>query len=362
MPQFVSRKTIRIAAFAAVAAAGLFSMRTFGEAPDETELKPIMQAGFIQGGDVTGRTLSAASSGTGPVALMPADPAVPPLTTAGAADFAALDYTSPEAYRAAVQNAAPAPQVTRAETSPAMQDFAAPSAPGLTAQAAGSSCTPGYYVAAQPAGLARVIIDAPCHAAHAVTLAHAGLAIDEMLSETGRLSVTLPVLDSGQPFTATLDDGISAQATLNGASAAAFDHVVLQWQGDVGLQLHALEFGAGYDDPGHIWAGNPQEARRGIDGKGGFLLRLGDPRAGGVADVYSFPVGRMGEGGSVELTVEAEITAKNCGTDIVGQVLQRGVGGEIVAVDVTFAMPDCDAVGDILVLKNILQGLKIAAN
>lgn len=137
---------------------------------------------------------------------------------------------------------------------------------------------------------------------------------------------------------------------------------MLQWHGPAGFQLHALEFGASYEDEGHVWSGAPKAPGRSLRGEGGFLTRLGDPSVGGVAEVYSYPVGLMDEEGAVALTVEAEVTSRNCGTDIAGQVMQRRADGGMAIRDVAFSVPGCDAVGDILVLKNILGGVKIAAN
>ncbi len=88
---------------------------------------------------------------------------------------------------------------------------------------------------------------------------------------------------------------------------------------------------------------------------------MGEVEPGGVADVYTFPVGRMEPAGPVVMTVEVEVTEANCDTDIAGQLLQRGGAGEISSMDISFAVPGCDAVGDILVLKNLLQDLKVAA-
>lgn len=129
-----------------------------------------------------------------------------------------------------------------------------------------------------------------------------------------------------------------------------------------GLQLHVLEFGAGYGSSGHVWAGAPKEVLRGVRGEGGFLTRLGSPELGNVADVYSYPAEAMDGAADLAMTVEAEITPANCGRDISGEILQRSLDGSIDSVEVMFAVPGCDAVGDILVLKNMVRDRKIAAN
>jgi hypothetical protein len=66
--------------------------------------------------------------------------------------------------------------------------------------------------------------------------------------------------------------------------------------------------------------------------------------------------------GTVHVSVEAEVTAFNCATDVSGQTIQRQGDGSMRPVSVTVAMPDCDAIGEFLVLKNLLRDLKIASN
>ena len=62
------------------------------------------------------------------------------------------------------------------------------------------------------------------------------------------------------------------------------------------------------------------------------------------------------------MSVEAEITQANCGRDVEAQSIQKTADGELKTQDLVLAMPDCNTVGDFLVLKNLLNDLKIAGN
>jgi hypothetical protein len=79
-----------------------------------------------------------------------------------------------------------------------------------------------------------------------------------------------------------------------------------------------------------------------------------------MAEVYTFPTGISRRSGAVALTVEAEITAANCGTDIAAQSLQIVPGQPVRVLDLTMTVPGCDALGQFLVLEGVLQDIALA--
>ena len=80
-----------------------------------------------------------------------------------------------------------------------------------------------------------------------------------------------------------------------------------------------------------------------------------------MAEVYSFPAAETQSAGVVRLSLEAEVTADNCGQDVAGRSQQVDAGIARQPVEIALAMPDCDAAGEFLVLNNLFQDLKIAA-
>ena len=64
---------------------------------------------------------------------------------------------------------------------------------------------------------------------------------------------------------------------------------------------------------------------------------------------------------SVNLTLETPVTPDNCETKIVVRATQIAAGRMMSAQDLTLVMPDCDAIGQFLVLNNLLQDLTVAA-
>jgi hypothetical protein len=79
------------------------------------------------------------------------------------------------------------------------------------------------------------------------------------------------------------------------------------------------------------------------------------------AEVYSFPSGMTQAAGTVALTIETEIIASNCNSSVEAQTLEVRNGGELTSKELTIDVPGCDAIGDFLLLKNLVEDLTIAA-
>ena len=214
-----------------------------------------------------------------------------------------------------------------------------------------------------PVAMVDVALEAPCHPSTRFTVHHQGLMVTMTTDEAGRARFSVPALDTRAVVLAAFPDGDGAMSTVDVPELARVDRAVLMWQGETGLGIHALEYGAGFDDEGHVWSGHgraPEVAM--ADGKG-FLMRLGDPSADAplLAEVYTFPSGLARTDGTVEISVEAEVTPQNCGRDVKAQSIQLSPGHSPNALDLVLAMPECDAVGDLLVLQNMFADLTLAA-
>ncbi len=219
---------------------------------------------------------------------------------------------------------------------------------------------------AQPvaAAMVKLTLTAPCQANAQFTLHHNGMMFSDATDENGEAVMTVPALNSAAIFIATFTEGASAVASVEVSTLEYYDRVVAQWSGLAGLQIHALEYGAAYGEDGHVWAGAARDMASAARGEGGFMVRLGDPEVFNplLAEVYTFPSGTALKGGEIDLSLEAEVTEANCGKDIEAQTLQKPGSGKMVARDLLLAMPDCEAIGDFLVLKNMFDDLNIAGN
>lgn len=228
---------------------------------------------------------------------------------------------------------------------------------------AGFACDVTMTATPAAGAMISVALTAPCHGSERVTLHHNGLMFTSLMQPDGSLTVDIPALTEHALVIASFLDGGGAVAMTDVTSVPFYDRVVLQWRGDAGLQLHAREFDAEYFTDGHIWHGAGGDPTRAAKGQGGFLTVLGTADAPDAlqAEVYTFPTGMTDSAGTVALTVEAEILASNCDSSVEAQTLEIRSGGALTSKELTIDVPGCDAVGDFLLLKNIVEDLTIAA-
>jgi len=279
-----------------------------------------------------------------------------------AADMGAVTLAS--AQMGGLSAPDPAPQLPAAALTPGKTlepaiEIAAP-APEAT-QAA--DCTATLDAMLMEGAMVRLTVNAPCDASARVQIRHETLIFDIQTDANGAVSVDMPALAPIAMFEADVA-GLPLRAIAAIPDFESYTRIALQWQGQTGLQIHALEFGADIGTDGHVWADAPGTSLRAVRARGGFITRLGDSTLtdGHAAEVYVFPVGTIQRDGTVRLSVEAEVNAFTCGKPVEGKVLQPGAGGQMQSTALTLEIPDCDAIGDILVLKNLLRDMKIASN
>ncbi len=225
------------------------------------------------------------------------------------------------------------------------------------------ACEYTMDAASEAAAMVRLTLDAPCMSNEKFTLHHNGMMFTEVTNADGQADFVVPALSENAVFIVAFANGEGAVANATVSSLEYYDRAVVQWKGESGMQVHALEYGATYGEGGHVWSDAARDHSSAALGQGGFLTKLGaaDVDNALVAEVYTFPTGVAKQGGDVILSVEAEITTSNCGRDVEAQSLQKTEDGTLKTQDLVLAMPDCNTVGDFLVLKNLLNDLKIAA-
>lgn len=219
---------------------------------------------------------------------------------------------------------------------------------------------------ATPTGGAFVnlLFNAPCAPNERLTVHHNGMMFSQVTDTAGSLFTTVPALTEQAVFIVAFSNGDGAVAQTTVPDMDQYDRVALQWQGQSGLELHAREFGAAYGQPGHYWSGGSQNLEGLAQGENGMVIRLGNARIDEplVAEVYTFPIAKANREGVVDLSVEAEVTDKNCGQEIDAQSLETMAGGQMKTQNLTLFVPDCEAIGSFLVLNNLVSDLKVSSN
>jgi len=228
----------------------------------------------------------------------------------------------------------------------------------------GLPCDTALSLRAADAGLVHLSLTAPCNPDERVEIIHDRLIFAAQTANDGGLEIDVPALDPAATILLRFADGSVLHQTISVPEALEYERVVLQWNGDSTIGLHAYEFGATYFDDGHVYADHPRTPMTGRLGKGGFMTALGAQAVPMpmLAEVYSYPRGESAPSNTVRVSVEVEITQDNCARDIAAETIQRGGDGKLHQAALTMSLPDCDAIGEFLVLKNAVRDLKIASN
>lgn len=213
-----------------------------------------------------------------------------------------------------------------------------------------------------PAAMVGLVLTAPCLTGERVTIHHGDLRFTEVVGPDGGLSLSVPALTEQAVFIFVAKNGEGSVVKTQVETLQFYDRVVVQWHGKSPLELHAREFGADYGSDGHVWRENTRNVSVVAEGNKGFLTRLGNSSAPEplLAEVYTFPRGSARSEGTVLMTLEAEITNLNCGRSTDANTIEVISGQPPKTSEITLEMPECDAVGELLVLKNLLQDLTIA--
>ncbi|MBV7380130.1 hypothetical protein [Maritimibacter dapengensis] len=220
------------------------------------------------------------------------------------------------------------------------------------------ACEIDFQLTARSGAMIGVSLTAPCQAGDEVTFDHAGLRFTEALDENGLLILEMPAL-AGLARVKTEVGGYAQVGEVAVPDMTDFDRVALVWQGGTGLQLHALENGAYYGEAGHVWSEVPGTPDRASKGEGGYISVLGSTSDGYAADIYTYPAGMLN---APTISIEAQVLETTCGTTIVGEYLRSSPTDAPFVTTVGMSVPDCDAIGEYLVLKNLPQDLTIARN
>lgn len=290
--------------------------------------------------------------------------ATPPVRAATEAEI-----TSPEPDVSAVMRDAPAPEVQTSETVQLAsldsdQNMANAALDDQTALEPTEVCEISMSAKVATAAMVDLEVDAPCYANERLTIHHNGMMSSHTTDKNGKLAILAPALAENAVFISAFANGEGALASVEVSSLAFYDRKVVQGKAMGGFTIHAFEYGADYFQNGHVHADSKSKMDNAVRGKGGFVSKIGDASLEDalVAEIYTFPSVSAKQAGDINVSVEAEVTAMNCGLSIEAQTLEVHEAGRVKIQDLSLAIPACDAVGDFLVLKDLLEDLKVARN
>lgn len=235
---------------------------------------------------------------------------------------------------------APAPVAPGAvsDMAQAGPDSGAPPTTGTDAAEGPTGCELTARLAAQPAAMLSLAIDAPCDPGEPVAISHGPLLLAGTLDAEGRLALSLPALAADGQVTLAMLDGRTTLGRATVPDFAMYQRLVVTWNGPGALDLHAYAGGAGWGEPGHVRAGLPVSAAT------GFVTELGDAEFGGQqARIYTYPVGIAATSGHVAVEAEIAVTPETCGQSFRAQVHAVLGPSRTLRRSIEVAMPACDS-------------------
>ncbi len=224
-------------------------------------------------------------------------------------------------------------------------------------------CQSQLAASPKPVATVELIVTAPCKAESSFLIKHNGLVFAGITDETGSATLNVPALTETASFAVSFQNVEVAKVSLDVPDVGLYDRAVLQWRGSNFLQLHALEFGAGFGDTGHVWSASANNATMATTGDRGFLVRLGAQEAEipYVAEVYTFPSGLRNRDGQITLQIGAAVTEENCARDIKAQTIQTNAGKMLIGKDISVRIPSCDQAGESVMVADIYQDVTLVS-
>lgn len=277
----------------------------------------------------------------------------PPQELVKPAAPAPVQQATNEPVATETKTAVQADQISHVTPVAAVSESAETPAP---AQAASDECAPVLDLIAEPDAMIGITLIAPCQPDARVVLSHAGLTVTARATATGSVFTSIPALDMAGEVTILFADGTRTTAAVPMSELEGLDRFAVQWQADDALALNAFVDGAGYGDAGHVTATSLADLAA-DDSVVGKVVSFGDASVALplMAQVYTFPMGDR-----PTLTVESQVTAATCGREVLGETLES-TGGRVQPQELTLPMPECDAVGQFLVLNIPAPDLTLAA-
>ena len=215
----------------------------------------------------------------------------------------------------------------------------------------------------QVAALVSLILVSPCHPNADFVIWHTQMGFSVQTDEDGRADLRVPALVADATFVATLDNLEEANVKVEVPDMRRYDRLVINWHGKDSVHLHALENGATFGDPGHIWSASTQNAERTLHGERGFMMRLGtsEPGMPYLTEIYTFPFGQSNLDSDVSLRVGVAITAENCGRELDLTAIQTDGGRSTIAHEIQIGPLSCDQIGQTVMRDGLFDDVVIAS-
>ena len=234
--------------------------------------------------------------------------------------------------------------------------------PIVTAPVQQSTCAIELTAAARSGANIQLDILSACKPGQMVNISHAGIEFSAMTDSQGAARVAFPAMERDAEVTVTFADLSSQTTNLTVRDTDSFVRAAISWQANINLDLNAFEFGAANGADGHVYAQQPRDYRTSRIKGGGYLIQLGDPAltGGAFAEIYSLPVVRSQQRGTIELSILLDDAAQVCGQVIQAQTSRTREGLTAVVRNVRFNVPECGTVTGQITLPGAIDDIRVA--
>lgn len=276
----------------------------------------------------------------------------------GIADVAGLG--APEAQAASK----PSINLVPADGAPIVQAslLASPLSPTVTAPVQNSACDIVIGASEQSGAMIGLEILAICKPDQMVTISHSGLSYSVMTNAQGYVITQMPAMVRDATVEVRFADQSSASTDLTITALDTVVRIGVSWQASMDLDLNALEFGAATGSEGHIWAQAPSDFRTSRFKGGGYLLQLGDPglERGALAEVYTLPVSRTQERGTVSMSLTLKDSTNICGQSVTAKTVRTREDGSAGIRNIRFTIPPCGTATSAFVIPSAVDDIRLA--
>ena len=295
-----------------------------------------------------------------PVETAPVETAPAAITSSRSGDEPALVFIQPN--EPVVTAPEPVEEVEELETAAVTPRETVTPQPTPTTAIAGD-CEADMQLSAVPGAEVTVAIAAPCRAGQLFRISHEALEFNALLDDNGEAKVTFPVFATQAKVEVSFVDGAKVSDEVEVSDLFRFNRVAIVWDSPVDLNLHAYEYGAGDNDGGHIWSGNPADFRSARRVGGGYMVTLGQDSllAGPKAEVYSVPISARTKDGLIELSLEVADQGGFCNDRVEIRSLRTNEANLSIDPSVQLSVGDCGT-STKLVVEDAIEDLRIARN
>lgn len=235
--------------------------------------------------------------------------------------------------------------------------------PTVTAPPQNSACAINLTAFPQNGANIALSVSAACKPDEMLTIEHAGIAFSVRADSLGRALVLVPAMQSPARVDVTFEDQSSANTTVEVPDINDIVRAGVSWRAPAALDISAVEFGAALGSEGHVTSESPRDYQTSLLKGGGYLVKLGDPTLmqGALAEVYTLPIARIQQRGTVAMSVSLNDAAAVCGQLIVAKTVRSRDNSNADIRSIRFTVPTCATVSNAPIpLPGAIDDIRVA--